>query len=457
MLGVPRAPAWRRLWLQTALTGTAILLAIFGGYEVVERTFLADAPASVTYVLHMARGMGASVVLGTWGFFLAMRTRRFYERVLNENIRSLETEVHARTLELEESQAFLEHLFDSLRDRVLVIDRQGRVVKANRVARESGGPDLVGNVCAKVMKECGERCCAHAVMRGERDDAHAIRNDPRTGRIWAIDTYPMHDAEGQPQLVLEVGRDVTEERELEAQMRHQEKMASLGVLAAGIAHDIGNPLASLSSELELLDYERDPRVMHDSLGVLRTHVDRIARTLREMVDFARRRGEESTEVSIANAVDDSLRLVRHDRRMRDVTLVTDVPRDLPPVHMVEDHLVLVLVNLVLNALDAMPAGGTLEVRAKRDGNEAHLFVRDTGVGMSAQTRSRVFEPLFTTKRESGGTGLGLTVSHNVVRSVGGRMSIESEPGRGTTIELVLPLLVPSPVPSLVPSASGSAS
>jgi signal transduction histidine kinase len=434
-LPTPRAPSWTLLWLRTVTSGTALLLVIFGAYELIERAWIGDAYPAALYYLHIARGMGAAVLIGTWSFYVAMRTRRYYDRVLTANIAGLERLVTERTTELERSQEFTEHLFDSLRDRVIVTDRAGRVVKANRVAREAAPVELSGRVCADVFRECAGNCQAQAVLSGECTSQHGIRRDMDGGRVWAIDTYPVPAATGAPELVLEVGRDVTDEKRLEAQVRHQEKMASLGVLAAGIAHDIGNPLASLSSELEMVETEDDAHAMKESLGVLRTHVDRISRTLREMVDFARRRGEETSDVSVTNAVDDCLRLVRHDQRMRNVTLVTDVPHDLPPVHMVEDHLVMVLVNLVLNALDAMPDGGTLSVRGSFEDDEVVIGIRDDGVGMSRDVLEQVLEPCFTTKAGRGGTGLGMTISDSVIRAVGGRMTLESQPGEGTTVTL----------------------
>jgi len=232
---------------------------------------------------------------------------------------------------------------------------------------------------------------------------------------------------------------VVEHRDLEAQVRHQETMASLGVLAAGFAHDLGNPLASLGTELELLEGEDDIARFRESVGVLRRHVARVNRTLREMVDFARRRREEVTDVSLASAIADSARLVCHDPRWKRVQLAVDLPADLPAVRMVEDHLVLVLVNLMINAADAMPEGGTLAIVGRRRGGNVELHVRDTGSGMTPEVLAKAMTPMFTTKPSGRGTGLGLSVCRSVIRAVGGEITLSSTPGLGTEVAIVLPI------------------
>jgi signal transduction histidine kinase len=224
----------------------------------------------------------------------------------------------------------------------------------------------------------------------------------------------------------------------EAEARHQEKMASLGLFAGGIAHDLGNPLASLSSELELLEGEDDLARVRESLDVLRRHVARISRTLREMVEFARRRRDQVADVSIAAAVDDSARLVRHHPRWRQIALVREIPADLPAIRMVEDHLVMVLVNLMINAADAMPEGGALTVTARAIDGSVELAVRDTGVGMTAEVREKAMTPLFTTKGDRRGSGLGLSVCRSVIKEVGGDIRLESAPGEGTRVVISLP-------------------
>jgi hypothetical protein len=167
------------------------------------------------------------------------------------------------------------------------------------------------------------------------------------------------------------------------------------------------------------------------VATVRQEVARLGRILRELVDFARRRRDEATLVSVQSVVGDALRLLRHDRRMREVTVREEFDPETPPVFVIEDHLMQVVLNLLLNALDAMPAGGTLRIEVGTAGGQVALRVHDTGVGMDRAILARCFEPLFTTKDPDRGTGLGLSISRDIARATGGDIEMHSAPGRGT--------------------------
>lgn len=250
---------------------------------------------------------------------------------------------------------------------------------------------------------------------------------------WVRSRYERAFAEAHRRLEEAMERRIAESEQLQAYVRHQEKMAALGVLSAGIAHDIANPLASMSSELEMLEDEKDIERVRASVAELRRQTSRIERILREMTAFARRRGDEAVDVPLRTAVDDALRMVRHDPRARRVQIEVDVPATLPRVTAVEDHLVMVFVNLIINALDAMPDGGKLRIEGRAEPDGATIVVRDSGTGMTADVLARAREPLFTTKERGRGTGLGLSVSAGIVESAGGTLAIASEPGRGTDV------------------------
>ncbi len=432
---------WARVWLRAAAVGTLLLAVYFAGYELLEQLWMKERlPVDRLFTLHRYRGLLASALIGTTSIYVIWRSRRTHDQAFLQAYREVEEVMRTRTLALDQNRAFTERLFDALRDRLIVVDRDGVIVKANRVAIESiCGTSPVGHTCSMLGGACSpseEGCVAIRAQRTRLPViGQCIRTDARTGRIYAIDAYPVPDLDGKGPLVIESARDITDEKQLEARVLYQEKLAALGVLAAGIAHDIVNPLASMSSELEMIEGETDLGRVRASIGVLRDQVGRIDRCLREMTDFARRRGDERSAVSIPVAVDDALRMVRHDPRARKVSFTVEVGDDLPPLRLVEDHLVMVLVNLVINAFDAMPDGGSLTIRGHHDAGGVTLSIADTGAGMSDEIRTRALEPLFTTKGGGKGTGLGLSVSADIVRGAGGTLSISSSLGQGTTVTL----------------------
>jgi signal transduction histidine kinase len=438
--------SWRRTWLITAGIGTALLLSIFGGYELLERQWLRDAWSDdALHVAHIARGMGSAVLLGTLAFLLVWRARRQAENRLREAYGQLEAAFRERSDRLARESAFRGRLFDALQSHLIVVDRKGIVVEANRVALDACGEKLIGATigapCTVLGGTCsGQMCVATQALRTGRPIVGEVtRTHAATGRIFAIDAYPVPTPGGGPSdVVIEVLRDITAAKRFEAASRDQEKLAAVGVLAAGIAHDIANPLASMSSELELLEGETDLARIGESVRVLRGEADRMRRTLRDMTDFARRRSEDQTLVPVGVAIEDAVRMVRHDVRARNVRFHVDLAPDLPPVMIVEDHLVMVIVNLLLNAFDAMPDGGELTIEAESVARFVHVTVKDSGHGMTEDVLRRATEPLFTTKQAGRGTGLGLSISADVMRAAGGSLDIESAPGLGTTVHLTCP-------------------
>lgn len=228
-------------------------------------------------------------------------------------------------------------------------------------------------------------------------------------------------------------------RQLHARLLHQEKMAAIGALAAGLAHEIGNPLASMSSELEMLERLWDPQEARDSLPVLREQIERISRLLHELVDFGRRPSDAVEALPAREVLEQAARLLRHDPRSRGVALDLDLPAEPIVLRSSRDGLLQVLVNLGLNALDALSGQGSLRLSLSRDpSGEVRLTVQDDGPGIPAELRGQVFDPFFTTKAPGVGTGLGLFVSERIVDQLGGRLELHSEPGQGSRFDMVLP-------------------
>ncbi|MGL4550118.1 MAG: sensor histidine kinase [Gemmataceae bacterium] len=241
----------------------------------------------------------------------------------------------------------------------------------------------------------------------------------------------------QVELEQRIADRTRELQESQAHVLHQEKMAAFGLLAAGIAHEVGNPLTSISSIVQMLQMRGQDDYTGTKLGLVSGQLKRIQGTLRELIEFSRPASSERVRVSLADILDEALNIAKYYKRTPGRIASPAVPPDLPPLHGVRDQLVQVFLNLILNAIDATDRGGRIELTVGRDGGWVRVAVADTGTGIPADQAGRLFRPYFTTKRH--GTGLGLFVTRRLVRDHGGDVGFDSAPGEGTTFTVRLPL------------------
>ena len=357
----------------------------------------------------------------------------------------LEVRIAQRTREAEAAREQLRVVVDATPAALLVLDRDLRVVLANRTAETVHGLPPLGRTCHELVAGRTEPCQDCGLGLGLPGSTPRCHTDTRTGEVLAVESHPLRLPDGETGVLL-VEQVITEQRKLQARLLHQEKMAAFGLLAAGVAHEMGNPLSSIEAQLQLLGPQDLAGPTRTVVGTVRQEVARLGRILRELVDFARRRRDEATLVSVQSVVGDALRLLRHDQRMRAVKMREDFDPETPPVFVVEDHLMQVVLNLLLNAVDAMPGGGSLHIEVGAADGQVALRVHDSGMGMDRAVLGRCFEPLFTTKEPGRGTGLGLSISRDIVRAAGGEIELHSAPGRGTTAVVTLPAFAVAPVP-----------
>ena len=236
-------------------------------------------------------------------------------------------------------------------------------------------------------------------------------------------------------LVLE---DITEKKKIEEELFRATKHASVGRLAAGVAHEIGNPLASISSLVQELQSETMSPFAKGSLSTINEHVHRIARIVRNLGDFARLYPRQKVPTNLKDILENTLNLVRYDKNFRKIEVRSDVQQT-PPLKIDADQIQQVFLNLILNARDAMPDGGSLAITVKQaDGNVEMLF-SDTGTGIDAEVRDKVFDPFFSTKGPTKGTGLGLSICYSIIKDHGGTIEIDSKKDRGTTFIIKIPV------------------
>jgi PAS domain S-box-containing protein len=302
------------------------------------------------------------------------------------------------------------------------------------------------------------RATTETICEARWEDEYRIIRPDGAVRTIHVAVSPIRDASGTIVRLAGVGEDVTDRIALELQVRQTQKLESLGLLAGGIAHDFNNVLGVIAANADLLGETvpttGEPRELVDEIALA---VRRATAMTRQLLAFSRKQLVEPVVLDLNDAVGDTRKMLR---RMvgEDISIVTSLEPDLGRVLIDPGYLVQVIMNLTVNARDAMPRGGTLTLttRNMRSTREVMMSIADTGCGMSDEVKARIFEPFFTTKDVGRGTGLGLSVVHGIVEQAGGRIEVESELGVGTTLKIYFPL-VDAPAEKIADVASVGAS
>ncbi len=346
----------------------------------------------------------------------------------------LEREVRARTVELERERHFLARLFERLSDGVVQVAPDGRILLCNPQARallavnesmESNESILAWGPWPQLIRDIG----------GEREIRADVSHDSST-----VSVSVSHHEDGY----ILVARDVTLERRIEAdrrdldrQMFQMEKVITLGELAMGLAHEVGNPLAGMKAVAQAMQYEEDlPVQVGEALRRLEREIDRLADFLKGFHGFAAPRALAIQPCAFSEVVDDVFFWTHKEARSQGVELSVDIGPDLPLLRADPAALKQVLLNLVLNALHATQAGGQVRVAAVGAGDRVVIQVEDDGCGIAQDVLGRVFDSFFTTRAE--GSGLGLAVVRKIVQQHGGDIEVSSELGVGTCFALSWP-------------------
>ncbi|HEY0386292.1 MAG TPA: ATP-binding protein, partial [Pyrinomonadaceae bacterium] len=248
--------------------------------------------------------------------------------------------------------------------------------------------------------------------------------------------------------------DIERLRELNEQLIRTEKLAAAGTLAAGVAHEVNNPLASISSLIQILQSRpitaEGADEHREMLRLISQQIARITQVLRDMMDFARARPPLRTALDLNSIIEASIRLASFDKGFQKLQLKTELDGQAPEVFADADQLQQVFLNLLLNARDAMPEGGELHIRTQFEpvAEEMTIEIADTGAGIASEHRAHVFDPFFTTKPAGTGTGLGLAVCYGIITAHGGRIEVLPANGRGTRIRVSLPTAAATAEPQL---------
>jgi PAS domain S-box-containing protein len=272
----------------------------------------------------------------------------------------------------------------------------------------------------------------HGQVQNKRKDGGALHTD--------LLISPIMDDGERVVGFLGAHRDITEQKMLEQQLVQSQKMESIGTLAAGVAHEVGNPLTSISSLVQVIQRTTSDQFAKEKLELVKNQVNRISRTIRDLVDFSRPSTHTSRSVEVNHVVRDALNIVKYGKKVQDISFVEEMAENLPQVMIVPDQLTQVFINILINAVDALDGKpGSIRITTGRRDGGIEVTIVDTGKGIAVKDREKIFEPFFTTKDVGKGSGLGLWVSYGIIKNFGGDIIVESNPGAGSTFRVFLPL------------------
>ena len=346
--------------------------------------------------------------------------------------------------ELERMRQFSENILESLNDGLAVLDRNGRVVRWNRPLEELHGirhEEAVGLALHQLFDPH-----VVALLRETSDGAAYYkipiesRHQPPRRLLVNIGMTPLRDSQAAIVGSIVVIEDISSRVQLEEQLQISEKMASIGLLAAGVAHEVNTPLTGISSFTQMLLEGASPEDPKTAvLEKIERQTFRAAKIVNGLLNLARPAQVDSGPCDVNTVINDVLSLLEHQFRNGSIQVRKELSPDVPEVQGVEHKLQQVFLNLFLNARDAMPKGGWLTIVTRADRGGAVIEVADTGSGIPAEQLSRIYDPFFTTKAIGKGTGLGLSITYGIVQEHGGTISCDSHVGQGTRFSIHLPL------------------
>jgi two-component system NtrC family sensor kinase len=331
-----------------------------------------------------------------------------------------------------------------------VLDLDGRTVRWNRAMEALYGRDrekALGRTLDEIFPESFLEALRGSLVLGRTEDEidhiyklHLPTEDGRSMMV-NVSVAPFQLVSGERRGTILIVDDVTERIHLEEQLQHSEKMASIGLLAAGVAHEVNTPLAGISSYTQLLLGQVEPDdARHALLEKIEKQSFRAAKIINNLLNFARSGTTEFEPLDVNKMLLDVLSLLEHQLEGSRIKVRKELASELPAVRGNENRLQQVFFNLILNARDAMPRGGWLTLLTRADDDAVVLEFKDTGVGIKREDIKRIYDPFFTTKGIGRGTGLGLAVSYGILQEHGGAIFVDSIPGQGTTFQVALPPL-----------------
>jgi len=354
------------------------------------------------------------------------------------------TEQEKKELDLLRFSEVMQHTMSPIQ----ITDAQGKIIFVNPAFERVSGyskeellgknPNILnsGKLDPKYWQEMWNN-----ILKG-KEWVGQIQNRRKDGELFHTELVisPIIDQRGTVVGFLGAHRDITEQKLLEQQLVRSQKMETFGTLAAGIAHEVGNPLTSISSIVQVIQRTTKDHFAQEKLELVKNQVNRIAKIIRELVDFSRPSAYEVKQADVNTIIRDAVNIVQYGKKVHDITFVIELDENLPQVSVVHDQLVQVFLNIAMNAVDACEGNpGTIRISSRVAPENIEVVIEDTGKGIPEGDFAKIFDPFYTTKEVGKGTGLGLWVSYGIVKNFGGDIRVESKEGKGSTFTVILPL------------------
>jgi C4-dicarboxylate-specific signal transduction histidine kinase len=347
------------------------------------------------------------------------------------NRQIVKTEIESKEALLIEKQK-LDRIVSAIGSGLVLVDNQNRIQWINKTLREWAG-DLEGqsdfSICSDGSSGAVSGGVTHDICKGLFG---------KRSRIYQVTAAPVTGTDGHKLGVLKLIQDITDIKRLEDSVLRSEKLSALGRLSAGIAHEISNPLTSISSYVQILKETVEDEFSKESLETIHHHIMRISEIVGQMSGLAKLPEMEIKRHDIHHIIETSIDIVRYDRKFNHIEIIKEYEDNLPLVYVDENYLSQVFINLMLNAADAIQEDeGFIRVNSYRQDDSVIVQFMDSGPGIDEDHQAMIFDPFFTTKEK--GTGLGLSISYEILQKLGGELKYESGEERGSIFSVVLPV------------------